>query len=177
MTATITLKSECLILRPIEREDIPQLFLLMSDKKIQDMVKQPGQVYDLSWMEAYIERLFNKKENNHFTWGIVLQSTQQLIGGLSLSINMQQHHAEIGYWIGKGYRNHGYTTEAVKTLINDSFDRYDLHRIYAYTYSYNKASIKILEKVGMRFEGAMRDHFFLDGNYWHMLVYGSLADD
>ena len=70
MTATITLETDELILRPIKREDTPQLYMLMQDKKIQEMLIQQGKAHN-EWIADYVERLFDKNTQNHFTWGMV----------------------------------------------------------------------------------------------------------
>ncbi|MBN1844087.1 MAG: GNAT family N-acetyltransferase [Sedimentisphaerales bacterium] len=93
-----------------------------------------------------------------FHLGIVLQSTQKVIGGVGLKrVDTQHRCAELGFWIGKPYWNQGLTTEAARLLLDFGFRRQGLHRIYAHTFDKNIASRRVLEKCGFQLEGVMRE--------------------
>lgn len=57
---------------------------------------------------------------------------------------------EIGWAISARYQNHGYATEAARALIAYGFDTLHLPRIIAFTTHDNLASLRVMEKVGMR---------------------------
>lgn len=63
---------------------------------------------------------------------------------------------EVWYKIHSDYWNLGYATESVKAIINYGFEELKLHRIEAGCAVDNLASIKVLEKVGMKREGRKR---------------------
>lgn len=56
----------------------------------------------------------------------------------------------MGYSIVPGYRGRGFAYEATRTLIERAFERPGIRRITAECLDYNVASLKVLEKVGMR---------------------------
>ena len=66
--------------------------------------------------------------------------------------------ASFGYWIGQPYWGQGFATEATKLLIKEGFKTLKLNKIFATHNPKNPASGKVMEKVGMKYEGLLRDH-------------------
>lgn len=69
--------------------------------------------------------------------------------------------AGLGYIFDPAYAGHGYATEAVSAMVAYAFDRLGVRRITAGCFADNLASVRILEKVGMRRE----QHGI--GDSWH----------
>jgi len=84
------------------------------------------------------------------TWEIVLEKENRIIGGLCLKgCPDEKGRVEIGYGMQEKYRCKGYTTEAVKELINWAFSFNSVTEIIAETEKDNLPSHRVLEKVGM----------------------------
>lgn len=81
-----------------------------------------------------------------------------LLGAMSLRIEREYERAELGYWIGRPYWGSGYATEAAAALVAYAFEQLELNRVYAYHFSTNPASGRVLQKIGMRHEGVRRQH-------------------
>jgi len=64
---------------------------------------------------------------------------------------------EIGYEIAPDYRDHGYGSELALGLINFAFGHSYIQRVIAHTEEDYNASVKILQKAGMHFVGAVKD--------------------
>ena len=64
--------------------------------------------------------------------------------------------AEIAYALSREYWGKGLVTEAVKEVVKHGFEKMNLNRIYARCFVENIGSQKVLEKVGMKFEGILR---------------------
>jgi RimJ/RimL family protein N-acetyltransferase len=62
-------------------------------------------------------------------------------------------HAELGYWIGWPYWGRGYATAAGRQLLAHGFGRMRLALVFARCFSANRASIRVLEKLGLGFVG------------------------
>jgi RimJ/RimL family protein N-acetyltransferase len=97
-----------------------------------------------------------------------------LVGAIGLGIVPEHARAEIGYWIGVPYWGNGYATEAARRLIAYAFDELGLNRLYAYHFTGNPASGRVMEKAGMRLEGELRQHqrkggVFRDSRLWAIL--------
>jgi RimJ/RimL family protein N-acetyltransferase len=61
--------------------------------------------------------------------------------------------AEMGYWIGPPDRGHGYATAAARQLVTRGFGRMKLALVFARCASANRASTRVVEKLGFRFVG------------------------
>jgi len=85
--------------------------------------------------------------------------------------------AALGYFLAEEAWGNGYATDAARTLVDHAFDAMRLHRVYAEVLVDNAASRRVLEKVGFRHEGTKRDHWFVDGDYVDVELYGLLADE
>jgi RimJ/RimL family protein N-acetyltransferase len=76
--------------------------------------------------------------------------SKSLVGIIGLkNINIDDRKANLGYWIGESFWGNGIASESVKLIINYAFSVLRLEDIYAYVYSQNKPSIRVLEKNGM----------------------------
>ncbi|CDQ37910.1 GNAT family N-acetyltransferase [Virgibacillus salexigens] len=111
-------------------------------------------------------RLIRKRRENdeEYHYGIFLQ-TQQLIGVINLFqvYRGPLQRAFIGYFLDKSYNGRGYMTEAVKLLVNEGFDKLQLHRIEAGVIPHNIGSIRVLEKAGFHKEGIAKKNVKING--------------
>ncbi len=80
-------------------------------------------------------------------------------------------NAEIGYWIGEPYWGKGYATETVKQLVEFAFQKLNLHRVYAYIFEYNDASMRVLEKAGFMKEAIIKQSIVKDGKLFDEHLY------
>ena len=77
--------------------------------------------------------------------------------GLEMQTDVSRLSAELGYWIGEPYWNKGIATEAVKQMLEYTFQNFpSLVRIYAGVFEKNTASMRVLEKAGFYLEGIQR---------------------
>ena len=98
-------------------------------------------------------------------------------GCVSLGVNKQNHWAELGYWIGKPYWSKGYCTEAAGALLDYGFKVLELNRIQARHLVSNPASGRVMQKLGMSYEGTLRQVVFLRGSYEDLAGYAILRDE
>lgn len=94
-----------------------------------------------------------------FDFCIEHNQTKEIIGSAGLFITSEKHQAGfIGYVIKKEVHGLGYASEAAKALLNFGFEKCQLHRIQATCDSENKASFAVMKKIGMKYEGLLRDN-------------------
>ena len=84
---------------------------------------------------------------------------------------------EIGYLINLPERGKGFCTEAVKLFVDFLFLSKDIKRIQATTDSRNKASQRVLEKVGFTKEGLMRKGLFMKGEHVDISLFSILREE
>jgi [ribosomal protein S5]-alanine N-acetyltransferase len=109
---------------------------------------------------------------------IVRRSDGVVMGGVGLQrIEEESGRAEVGYWLGRQHRGHGYATEAVNVLLRVGFHRLGIHRIEARVFPGNSPSIQVVRRGGFRYEGRLRDEVQKDGRWRATLLYSRLSTD
>lgn len=118
-----------------------------------------------------------KKARSRFCWKIQLTETNEFIGlaGMFLS-NDRFKMGEFYYKFYPKYWGNGYATETAKALIRFGFTQCSLHRIEAGVATENKASVRVLEKVGMTCEGRRRKILPIRG-VWKDNYHFSILED
>ncbi|MBL8643295.1 MAG: GNAT family N-acetyltransferase [Rhodospirillaceae bacterium] len=101
-----------------------------------------------------------------------------IIGEAVLRITDPVHRqGEIGFGIGRKYWKQGYATEIGACLLHAAFSHFKLHRVLGQCAPDNKASIRVMQKLGMAREGMMRDTTFARGKWWSSVVYSILEHE
>ena len=173
-----TLQTERLRLRPFSLDDASVVQKLAGDKKIAQttlLIPHPYKNSDAIELINTHEPLF--KKGTSITYAIVNKETDKLIGAIGLTLSNLYDHAEMGYWIGVPYWGKGYCTEAARGIIKYGFETLKLNRIHAHYFTKNPASGKVMEKIGMLYEGCCRQHVKRWGEYHDIKLYGILRSD
>ncbi|WIV20299.1 GNAT family N-acetyltransferase [Paenibacillus polygoni] len=167
-----------LSLRPFRQEDAEQVQQLAGDKYIAEMTLYIPHPYEdgmaKEWIDTHSEQ-FNKERS--LTLAIVHKEEDYLIGAITIGWNKQFDHGELAYWIGNEYKSNGYCTEAAKGIVQYAFEEMKLNRIYARHLARNPASGKVMQKIGMKYEGLLRQHVKKWGEYEDLVCYGLLRDE
>ncbi|MGW2012001.1 GNAT family N-acetyltransferase [Streptomyces nigrescens] len=107
---------------------------------------------------------------------VVVRETGTLVGDVTFVWNSREHRqGGIGYVFHPTHTGHGYATEASRALLKLGFEELQLHRIQAELDGRNTASARLLERLGMRREGHLRENEFLDGEWSDEVIYAMLA--
>lgn len=94
------------------------------------------------------------------------EGDSSLVGIISLkNIDFDNKKSNLGYWIGESYWGNGIASESVALVINHAFSVLGLEELYAYVYSENKASMRVLEKNGMTKKGEVSEYSKKLGRY------------
>jgi len=95
-----------------------------------------------------------------------LEGVNRIVGIIGLkNIDYDKKNTNLGYWIGEPYWGNGIATESVTLVINYAFSVLGLEEVYAYVYSENKASIRVLEKNGMTKKGEANEYNQMSDRY------------
>ncbi len=113
-----------------------------------------------------------------FQFAVVLHPGGQLIGDCAAKPDAgDPRQCEIGFTIALAYQGRGYATEAVSLLIGYLFAGRGKHKITASCDARNTASAALLERLGMRREGHLRESTWASGEWTDDLLYGLLRDE
>jgi ribosomal-protein-alanine N-acetyltransferase len=173
-----TLKTRRLVLRPFKPSDAPRVQLLVGDRDIARTTLAIDHPYDISMAKSWIAthpEAFEK--GKQVVFAVTLKNNQELIGAMGLGLNLNQGLAELGYWIGKSYWSRGYCAEAARTVLHFAFTALCLNRVHARHFSHNPASGRVMQKVGMRHEGRLRQHVKKWGEFFDVEAYGILRSE
>ena len=108
-----------------------------------------------------------------FFWFIKMND--EFVGNISFgSLNKMMLTAEIGYNIVSRFRGKGIATVALKLKIDEVFRNTPIRKLIAMVHEENLPSIKVLEKIGFKREGLLREHYIVNGVTVNEMVYGLL---
>ena len=113
-----------------------------------------------------------------FQFAVGLRPAGQLIGDCAAKPDAEDpRQCEIGFTIATEYQGHGYATEAARLLVGYLFTARGKHRITANCDARNTASAAVLERLGMRREGHLRQSTWAKGEWTDDLLYGLLREE
>ena len=130
-----------------------------------------------TWLPRYDTRILCAVQagNTSVQFAVVLRTEGRLIGACTIAVRTDElHQGELWYLMNRRYWGHGHTTEAARAVLEYSFKELELHRVYATCRAANLASIRVLEKLGMRREGHLREHRWMKGRWQDSFLYAIL---
>ncbi len=159
------IKASQFILRPFEASDKVSLIENINNEKVSRWTRLIPFPYGEKEADEWLKRCREKETEKpvkevNFTIDIDGKAS----GGIGLRID--GHKAELGYWLGEPHWGKGIMTEATELVCQFGFEQLGLVRIFGTACEPNKASMRVMEKVGFEREGIMKkdqkkgDQFF-----------------
>jgi RimJ/RimL family protein N-acetyltransferase len=148
------LETERLYLRPPTTDDLEGIYRLGSNPNVMRFITGKTQ----SRKEARKD-LARRMETAHLPLGYWIVETRQakdFVGWLALKQLDKTPEIEIGYRFLEEQWGRGFATEASQEVLAYGFDTLQLERIVAVAMVENKASLRVMEKIGLRFEKTAR---------------------
>lgn len=172
------LSSARLHLRGLEPRDADALFALHSDPDVMRYWSFPA------WTEreqahAHIARLARERELMEFyPWIATRHGEETPIGTCTLfGVHREHRRGVIGYALRPSFWGQGYAGEMLRLALDFAFDALGLNRIEADIDPLNLASCKLVERVGFRREGYLRERWRVGGGVQDTALYGLLRKD
>ncbi len=158
-------------LRPYRKRDLPSIAKHINDRKIiRDMMLTIPYPYTIRDAEEEYRKFRNiMRRKNPDRKAIAIEIDGETAGIVGISI--KGHQAEIGYWLGRAYWGKGIMTEVVKVITKYGFNELNLRRVQAFTLPHNKASMRVLEKAGYKFEGILRRNIKTGNRYFDQCLF------
>jgi len=170
-----TIETERLVLRPFRLEDAPEVQRLCSAREIAAGTLEIPHPYPDGAAEAWIAG--HAEAGERVELAIELRGEAALVGAIGLNLEREHSRAELGYWIGVPYWRRGHATEAAHAVVDYAFAEEGLNRVFAFHFTTNPASGRVLEKVGMSHEGTRRGHSLKWGEFLDSEAYAVLRSD
>jgi RimJ/RimL family protein N-acetyltransferase len=151
-----TLTTARLAIRRFRSEDADDLFEYLSDPQIYRF--EPGEPID----RAQVAQRATDMAGAPDFWAVELQTASKVIGQLYFQqIGPPEHlTCELGFILNPAYQRQGYGSEAAAVLVQRALTDGGMHRVTAHCNPENIASWKLLEKIGFRREGLLRQNVF-----------------
>ncbi|MEM1119859.1 MAG: GNAT family N-acetyltransferase [Bacteroidota bacterium] len=172
MTNFPELTTERLRLAQPRIADIPRIVQYAGDAKVAATTQNMPHPYHeedaIFWLNMANTGF---RTQTKYIFGIRLNTTDELIGGMGLHLTPEFNRAELGYWIGVPFWNKGYATEAAGVILKFGFEELELNKIHAVHIVENPASGKVMIKNGMIKEGELKEHYKKGAEYRSVMQY------
>jgi RimJ/RimL family protein N-acetyltransferase len=164
------LKTERLLLRPLEIGDVELLWPDISDAEISRLMAWDAQT-DKEQTRKFLEAEVARRESNRgVTWAIFKNDAfcgiVSLIGVIRHHRSLTYNKAELAYWMGRRFQRQGITTEACQAVLQFAFKDLGLHKIVVGHFDANTASENLIKRLGFRYIGVQVEEF-MKGGVWH----------
>jgi ribosomal-protein-alanine N-acetyltransferase len=117
-----------------------------------------------------------KREKRGARFG--LWEGSELLGHFNIfDADIDHRKAQIGYWLSEKYNGKGYASKALSSLVGFGFSVLNLHRLEATTATTNGSSVRLLERVGFKREGLLRECYWSNGKFVDDYLYSLLVTD
>jgi RimJ/RimL family protein N-acetyltransferase len=170
--------TERLLLRPFKEGDLEALHAMQSDEEVVRYL-----YYGVRSLDAVRTALARKiasvsidGEGDGVSAAVILRDTGELVADLSLWMVSEGHkQGELGFTVHPAHQRRGYATEAARPLLDFAFNTAGLHRVIGRTEARNAASVRVFEKLGMRYEAHFIENEWVKEEWQSEFVYALLA--
>jgi [ribosomal protein S5]-alanine N-acetyltransferase len=169
---TLPIRTERLILREFVKSDFDAVFAYSSDPKVTRYLFFGPR--DEESTAEYLEELLAsqiEQPRTRFELAVEEAASGRVIGACDLSV-IEANAVDLGYMLGTQDWGNGYATEISLALLEAAFRELRAERVISTVDVNNGASIRVLEKIGMRWEAVFRKHRRAKNRWWdcHMFV-------
>ncbi|MCY7354642.1 MAG: GNAT family N-acetyltransferase [Lysobacter sp.] len=165
-------------LRGFRQDDIDDVYALYSDPAVTLFWSFPAWTQRAQAEDLLQHAIVSCSSDKILCWAIADSGSDRLIGSLTLfNINRAQGRADIGYALHSGQWGKGYAKEALRLVLDYVFDTLKLRRVEADIDPRNTGSCKLVQGLGFRHEGLLRERWLVDDALQDSAIYGLLARD
>ena len=134
---------------------------------------------DVEYTRRYLEYLGGRyRIGAHYEWAVIHKQTDRMIGTCGFArVDTAHNCAELGYVLHPDFHGQGIMTEACERVLQFGFQVLGLNRIEARYMFGNDASRRVMNRIGMLFEGVQRSAMLVKGSYRDIATCAILAKD
>jgi ribosomal-protein-alanine N-acetyltransferase len=173
-----SLETERLVVRPYEEADAELLFPLVSNPNSTRFTlwEHHKSIDDtLNFVRDYARSRYAEGVPEPMAIALKGDPQHKPIGSVGCFWGSHPNRSmELGYWLAEPFWGRGLMVEACRVLVNYSFSTLVPERIQARVIEGNAASVRVLEKLGFRYEGTLRSAILRRGNFEDVLFFSVL---
>ena len=141
-----------LLLRPFTKDDLGDLHNLYSNPETMKYISGRPRTFEES--ETALEKMIvNFGRDGYGMYAVIERREKRFIGRCGLQPLEDSGLIELGYTLLPSFWGKGFATEASIQILRTAFTDWGLERIVAIALEQNRASTRVMEKVGMKFSG------------------------
>jgi len=179
MNRWFPIETEHLLLREFRADDERDVHAYASDPEVVRLMIWGPNTLDAT--KAFLAGALKEQEQwprACVSLAIELKSARRVIGSIGLRIKDEKNcTADIGYVLTRAYWGHGYMVEAGRAILDAAFRQVGLHRVWATCDPRNRASYRVMEKLGMGREAHFRKDVMEKGEWRDSYLYAILAKE
>jgi ribosomal-protein-alanine N-acetyltransferase len=161
MSHHLTLQTERLLLRPLEKGDAGMMYALNEDMEVLQYTGDT-QFESVAAVEEFLEQYDQYEKYGTGRMVVILKGTGEILGWCGLKYHPDTKEYDIGYRFFKKHWRKGYATESAAASMEYGLRTLGLNQIVGHARKENAASIRIFEKINMAF----LEQYMEDGNDW-----------
>ncbi|WP_144281676.1 GNAT family N-acetyltransferase [Chryseobacterium echinoideorum] len=145
------IKTERLYLRELDISDAERFYELNLNPEV---IKYTGNSAFENIDEArdFLKNYSDYQRNGYGRWAVINSSSNQFLGWCGLKYDEKSDETDIGFRFFEHFWNQGFATESAKACIDYGFKKLNLKTIIGRAMKENTASVKVLEKIGMKYD-------------------------
>ncbi|MCB0792850.1 MAG: GNAT family N-acetyltransferase [Flavobacteriales bacterium] len=136
-------------MREVLPQDAPVMFAMNNDPEVMRFTGDRP-FPSLAAAETFIRAYPDYQLNGFGRWAVILKGEEVPIGWCGLKRHTDGM-IDLGYRLVRPHWGNGYATEASHACLDWGFQRVDIHEVLGRTARENRASVRVLEKIGMRY--------------------------
>ncbi len=172
------LSTSRLILRNVRMSDARDIYEYSCDPEVARHVLWEAH-QSIHQTKAYIRYVLRQyRMGSPSSFCIALKETGKVIGTIGFMwVSNENRSAEVGYSLSRAHWNKGYMTEALAAVLRFGFEELNLNRIEAQHECDNPASGRVMEHVGMRREGMLKERLYNKSRFVDVELYAILREE
>ena len=144
-------ETDRLLLRELNMTDAKDFYALNLNPNV---VKYTGDraFKNIAEAEIFLSNYSDYDKNGYGRWAVIAKSNGEFLGWCGLKYIHELNETDIGFRFFENHWNKGFATESAEACLKFGFEKLNLETIVGRAMAENGASIKVLEKIGLKYE-------------------------
>ena len=176
------LRTERLIVQKFSKRDVEHNVRHELDRQLMKYIREP---WSLDKTRSRTQRLAADWSGQEGQWALAairLQAPAKGDDGYLGIICLRYESVacntlEIGWRLGREYHGRGYASEAATAVLCFMWQQLHAHKVVAYCFTENRPSVRLMEKLGLRREGILREADKVEGQWHDLAIFGQLESE
>jgi [ribosomal protein S5]-alanine N-acetyltransferase len=179
MSSIDPIRTKRLLIREFQPSDREALLAIVRDP---DQIRHMLLFLDTeAQLDAFLSMvLASVHVEPRYQWHFAVEdiASRRYLGSCCLMVEPDSpSSAELGYWFLREAWGKGYATESSSAMLDLGLRCLRYHRVWGKCHVDNVASARVMEKLGMTYEGTLREHVWLRDHYRSSRIYSTLATE